>query len=94
MPMALLSFLEGNDLSGKQVYLFCSHGTGGLANSVELITEAAPDAVISDNIFDCYEEEAACFGGRNRSIWTGGIYSAGFPFVHAGSDTLCLSGLQ
>ena len=57
-PMALLSFLEQNDLSGKDVYLFCSHGTGGLANSVEQITEAAPGAVISDNIFDCYEEEA------------------------------------
>lgn len=57
--MALLSFLEQNDLSGKQVYLFCSHGTGGLANSVELITEAAPAAEISDHIFDCYEEEAA-----------------------------------
>lgn len=57
--MALLSFLEENDLSGKQVYLFCSHGTGGLANSVELITEAAPGAAISDNIFDCYEEEAS-----------------------------------
>ncbi len=27
VPMALLSFLEQNDLSGKQVYLFCSHGT-------------------------------------------------------------------
>lgn len=59
VPMALLSFLEQNDLSGKQVYLFCSHGTGGLANSVELITEAAPAAEISDHIFDCYEEEAA-----------------------------------
>lgn len=59
VPMALLSFLEQNDLSGKQVYLFCSHGTGGLARSVEIITEAAPDAVISDDIFDCYEEEAA-----------------------------------
>lgn len=59
VPMALLSFLEQNDLSGKQIYLFCSHGTGGLANSVELITEAVPNAVISDNIFDCYEEEAA-----------------------------------
>lgn len=59
VPMALLSFLEQNDLSGKEVYLFCSHGTGGLANSVELITDAAPDAIISDNIFDCYEEEAA-----------------------------------
>lgn len=59
VPMALLTFLEENDLSGKQVYLFCSHGTGGLASSVELITEAAPGAIISDNIFDCYEEEAS-----------------------------------
>lgn len=59
VPMALLTFLEQNDLSGKQVYLFCSHGTGGLARSVEIITEAAPGAVISDNIFDCYEEDAA-----------------------------------
>lgn len=59
VPMALLSFLENNDLSGKQVYLFCSHGTGGLANSVDIITEAVPDAMISDNIFDCYEEDAS-----------------------------------
>ena len=57
--MPLLTFLEDNDLSGKQVYLFCSHGTGGLAGSVEIITEAAPDAEISDNIFDCYEEDAS-----------------------------------
>ena len=59
VPMALLSFLENNDLSGKEVYLFCSHGTGGLADSVDIITEAVPDAVISDNIFDCYEEDAS-----------------------------------
>ncbi len=59
VPMALLTFLEQNDLSGKQVYLFCSHGTGGLAGSVEQIAGAAPDAAISDNIFDCYEEDAA-----------------------------------
>ena len=67
VPMALLSFLEENDLSGKQVYLFCSHGTGGLANSVEQITEATPNAVISDNIFDCYEEEAASSQGDIQS---------------------------
>lgn len=58
VPMALLTFLEENDLSGKDVYLFCSHGTGGLARSVEIITEAAPETNISDNIFDCYEEDA------------------------------------
>lgn len=59
VPMALLTFLESNDFSGKQVFLFCSHGTGGLANSVEIISEAIPDAEISDNIFDGYEEEAS-----------------------------------
>lgn len=59
VPMALLTFLEENDLSGKTVYLFCSHGTGGLARSVELITQAAPQANISDSIFDCYEEETS-----------------------------------
>lgn len=72
VPMALLSFLEENDLSGKQVYLFCSHGTGGLANSVEQITEAAPDAVISDNIFDCYEEDASSSQGDIHN-WVAGL---------------------
>lgn len=60
VPMALLSFLEENDLSDKQVYLFCSHGTGGLASSVEQIEEALPDSTaLSENIFDVYEEDAA-----------------------------------
>ena len=72
VPMALLTFLEQNDLSGKQVYLFCSHGTGGLANSVELITDAAPEAVISDNIFDCYEEDASSSQGDIQS-WVSGL---------------------
>lgn len=58
-PMAVLSFLEDYDFSGKQVYLFCSHGTGGLANSVEDIREAMQGGTISENIFDVYEEDAA-----------------------------------
>ncbi len=58
-PMAIFSFLEENDLSGKQVYLFCSHGTGGLASSVQDISAALRDADISENVFDVYEEDAA-----------------------------------
>ena len=59
-PMALLSFIEENDLSNKQIYLFCSHGTGGLAGSVEDIEGVLPDNVtLSDNIFDVYEEDAS-----------------------------------
>lgn len=67
VPMALLTFLEDNDLSGKQVYLFCSHGTGGLSNSVDIITEAVPEAIISDNIFHCYEEDASSSQGDIQS---------------------------
>lgn len=58
-PMALLSFIEEHDLSGKQIYLFCSHGTGGLASSVEDIHAALPDGNISEQVFDVYEEDAA-----------------------------------
>ena len=70
--MALLTLLEGNDLSGKNVYLFCSHGTGGLADGVEQITETSPEAVISDDIFDCYEEDAASSEEEIRS-WVDGL---------------------
>ncbi len=72
VPMALLSFLEQNDLSGKNVYLFCSHGTGGLARSVEIIREAAPEAVISEDIFDCYEEEASS-SEETVKAWVNGL---------------------
>lgn len=72
VPMVLLSFLEQNDLSGKNVYLFCSHGTGGLAGSVELIAEAAPEAAISDNIFDCSEEDASS-SEEDVKAWVNGL---------------------
>ena len=84
VPMPLLTFLEENDLSGKEVYLFCSHGTGGLANSVEIITEAAPDAVISDNIFDCYEEEAS-FSQEEIQNW---VAETGYSAQDNGGDNM------
>ena len=85
VPMALISFLEQNDLSGKNVYLFCSHGTGGLANSVEQIQEAAPDARISDSIFDCYEEDAASSEDAIRE-WVRGLGFAGSAQADNGSS--------
>ena len=58
--MVLLSFIEENDLSDKQIYLFCSYGTGGLAGSVEDIEGVLSDgATLSDNVFDVYEEGAS-----------------------------------
>ena len=43
-PMAVFSFIEEYDLSGKIVVPFCAHGTGGLAASVRDITAALPDS--------------------------------------------------
>ncbi len=42
--MAVFSFIEEYDLSGKTVIPFCVHGTGGLASSVKDITDALPDS--------------------------------------------------
>ena len=58
--MAIYSFLDEHDLSGKQIYLFCSHGTGGLAGSVKDIKAHLPkDTQVSDNVFHVYQEEAS-----------------------------------
>lgn len=43
-PMAVFSFIEEYDLSGKTIIPFCAHGTGGLAASVRDIKAALPDS--------------------------------------------------
>ena len=43
-PMAIFSFIEEYDFSGKTIIPFCAHGTGGLAGSVKDITDALPDS--------------------------------------------------
>ena len=59
-PMAIFSFIDANDLSDKNIYLFCSHGTGGLAGSVQDITAALPEsAVVSDNVFHVFQDDTA-----------------------------------
>lgn len=56
-PMAVFSFIEENDLSGKRVILFCSHGTGGLASSVRDITDVLPDSSVETNVIGIEREE-------------------------------------
>lgn len=43
-PMAIFSFIDEYDLSGKTIVPFCAHGTGGIARSVEDIASALPDS--------------------------------------------------
>ena len=47
MPMALYTFLESYDLSGKTVIPFCPHGGSRFSRTVETIAELHPDAAVS-----------------------------------------------
>lgn len=57
-PMAIFSFIENNNLEGKKIVLFCSHGTGGIARSVRDIKNALPDNInLESNVIGLYREE-------------------------------------
>ena len=45
LPMAVLSFVEEYDFSGKTIVPFCTHGTGGLAGTIQELTAALPENV-------------------------------------------------
>lgn len=47
-PMAVFSFLEQYDWTGKTVIPFCAHGTSGIAASVQDIRAALPDVTVLD----------------------------------------------
>lgn len=51
LPMSVLSFVEEYDFSGKTIVPFCTHGTGGLASTIQDLTAALPsDVTILDPI--------------------------------------------
>lgn len=49
-PMAVFTFLDSYDFSGKTVIPFCAHGTSGLAASVRDIRAAVPNATVLDAV--------------------------------------------
>ena len=58
-PMAILTFIEEHDLSGKTIVPFCSHGTGGFAASLQDIGKALPDDCVVLEEFGAYRPEVA-----------------------------------
>ena len=50
IPMAVHSFLEEYDFDGKTVIPFVTHGTGGLASTIQDITADLPDSEILEPI--------------------------------------------
>lgn len=44
-PMAVLTFLESYNLTGKTIIPFCTYGSSGFGNSVERLKYAAPNSL-------------------------------------------------
>ena len=49
-PMAVFTFLDSYDFTGKTVIPFCAHGTSGLAASVRDIRAALPGVTVLDAV--------------------------------------------
>lgn len=47
MPMAVYTFLEHYDLTGKTIHPFCTHEGSGLSHTIQDIQKAAPGAKVS-----------------------------------------------
>lgn len=50
MPMAVYSFLESYDFTGKTIIPFCTHEGSGLGHSVNEIRKLCPSAIVLDGI--------------------------------------------
>jgi len=48
IPTPVSAFLAEHDLSGKTIAAFCTHGSGGLARTVEAIKKTCPDSKVLD----------------------------------------------
>jgi flavodoxin len=50
MPMAVFSFLEAHNLSGKKIAPFCTHEGSGLGRSVRDLKGACPQSVVLEGL--------------------------------------------
>lgn len=50
MPMAVFTFLDSADLSGKTIHPFCTHEGSGLGSSIRSLKRECPDVVIESGL--------------------------------------------
>lgn len=50
MPMAVYTFLENYDFTGKTIHPFCTHEGSGLSHTVQDIRNAAPGAIVTKGL--------------------------------------------
>jgi flavodoxin len=57
MPMAVFTFLEEYDFSGKMMIPFCTHRGSGLGGSVDDIMQLCPNSIIKEGLEIMDDEE-------------------------------------
>lgn len=67
LPMAMFTFLEGYDLSGKTIIPFTTHGGSGLARGPGDIGEVAPGATVRQGL--AVRSASAGDAGREVEAW-------------------------
>ncbi len=68
MPMALYSFLEEYDLSGKTLIPFAASAGGGFSNTISAIREAQPNADVVENGLHIPMKEVGQGGAEDRRM--------------------------
>lgn len=58
-PMAILTFIDEHDLSGKTIIPFCAHGTGGYSDSVRDMSKELPESCTVLKPFGVYRPNVA-----------------------------------
>ncbi len=71
MPMAVFSFLEQHELSGKKIAPFCTHEGSGLGRSVQDIRKLCPQSVIQDGL--AVRGGSVAAAKKDVQVWLGRI---------------------
>lgn len=72
MPMAIYSFLDEYDLSGKTIVPFCTSGGSGFSKSIDTIRKLEPGATILDG-FTARDSSLEKFSPASVKDWMSGL---------------------
>jgi flavodoxin len=71
LPMALFTFLESYDFSGKTIIPFCTHEGSGLGRSVSDIKKLCPQATVRDGL--AIRGGSVKSAGNDVTVWLRGL---------------------
>lgn len=73
IPMPVATFLETNDLTGKTIMPFCSHGGGRFGQSLTAIAKLCPKSVITEGLSVSYSGGSGLSGDISKWLAKVGI---------------------